>query len=242
MSLNSCIHDLWSRFQGELFPNLEEIVGIPDERHRRFVAVLDMVRPEFHVGCYRAPDGRPPAERAPLARAFMAKAVWDVATTRALIERIHLDPALRRLCGWHRRGEIPSESTFSRAFAAFAGSELPSRMHEALIAATLGEKAIVGHISRDSTAISARERPKPKSKEQAKQKKRKRGRPKKGEEREPKPKSLLERQAEGGMTPGRCRPACRSSATGARSATPRVIPCRGTAGSFISTPPTAASR
>ena len=66
------------------------------------------------------------------------------------------DKTLRRLCGWQRAGEVPSESTFSRAFAEFAASALPSRLHDALIQDTHSDR-LVGHISRDSTAIEARE-------------------------------------------------------------------------------------
>ena len=56
------------------------------------------------------------------------------------------------------QGEVPSEATFSRAFAEFATSALPSRLHEALIQDTHADR-LVGHISRDSTAIEAREKP-----------------------------------------------------------------------------------
>ena len=53
--------------------------------------------------------------------------------------------------------QIPHESTFSRAFAEFASSELPQRLHAALIEYTQKER-IIGHIARDSTAIEAREK------------------------------------------------------------------------------------
>jgi hypothetical protein len=135
--------------------------------------------------------GRPPAERAALARAFVAKAVFNVPATNLLIERLHADKSLRRLCGWERAGAVPSESTFSRAFAEFAVSALPSRVHEALIVQTHKDR-LVGHISRDSTAIEAREKPvrvaapeKPKYKP---------GRPRKGEQRPEKEARRLERQ------------------------------------------------
>ncbi len=132
--------------------------------------------------------GRPPEDRRALARAFLAKAVFDVPTTRALIERLQIDVPVRRLCGWTRAGAVPSEATFSRAFAA---SGLPERLHASLVAKTLGHR-LVGHISRDATAIPAREKatlkpPPPK---------RKRGRPRKGEKRPP--HRRLERQQ--GMT------------------------------------------
>ena len=86
---------------------------------------------------------------------------------------------------------IPSEATFSRAFAGFAEGALPSRLHEALIENTMQEQ-LVGHVSRDATAIEGREQPTAKPKQPAKPK-RKRGRPRKGEER-PKEPSRLQRQ------------------------------------------------
>ena len=86
----------------------------------------------------------------------------------------------------------PSEATFSRAFAAFAESDLPGRLHEALLDRTL-EGHLAGHVSRDSTAIAGRESPAPKRAPAGKPKRR-RGRPRKGEQR-PKEPRRLERQA-----------------------------------------------
>ena len=120
---------------------------------------------------------------------FLAKAVWDLPTTRHLIDRLGADPALRRLCGWSRLGAIPSEATFSRAFAEFAEARLAERMHEALVVEVLGE-TLIGHVSRDSTAIEGREAAGAKVK--VKTPKRRPGRPRKGEER-PKIPSRLER-------------------------------------------------
>ena len=139
--------------------------------------------------------GQPEADRCALACAFLAKAVLDLKTTRALIDRLQADSKLRRLCGFDLRFALPSESTFSRAFEGFAASELLQRVHARMIKDTLGEQ-LIGHISRDSTAIEAREsiakqdkvevvQPKPKGKP---------GRPKKGEVRPPPEPSVLERQ------------------------------------------------
>ena len=60
--------------------------------------------------------GRPLEDRAGLARAFLAKAVLDIATTRGLVERLRSEATLRRLCGWEAAGLVSSEATFSRAF------------------------------------------------------------------------------------------------------------------------------
>lgn len=201
MNLGTKLSDFWRRFQGDLFPALSEEVGPLLGTHRRFVAALDLVGVEGFVGAPGIGPGRPLEDRRALARAFLAKAVWDLPTTRHLIDRLGADPVLRRLCGWDRVGAIPSEATFSRAFAEFAASRLAEKMHEALVVDVLGE-ALIGHVSRDSTAIEGREAAVAKAKVQ--RPKRRPGRPRKslpracsgGEER-PKAPSRLERQANG---------------------------------------------
>ena len=139
--------------------------------------------------------GQPEADRCALACAFLAKAVLDLKTTRALMERLQADSKLRRLCGFDLRFALPSEATFSRAFAEFAASELIQRVHARMIEDTLGQQ-LIGHISRDSTAIEARESTAKKDKaEVAPAKlKNKRGRPHKGEVRPTPEPSPLERQ------------------------------------------------
>jgi len=198
MSLRESLSSYWEKFQGELFPFLEETIGFLTESHKTLVTVLDMTRLEAFVPHWHGLPGRPLAERSALARAFVAKAVLNLPTTRMLIERVEADKTLRRLCGWSRPAEVPSESTFSRAFAEFAESELPSRVHEALIKQTHADR-LVGHIARDSTAIEGHEKPgraeKPKP-SAPKPAPRKRGRPRKGEEPAAKPKTRLERQAD----------------------------------------------
>ena len=198
MSLRESLSSYWERFQGELFPFLEETIGFLTESHKTLVTVLDMTRLEVFVPHWHGLPGRPLAERAALARAFVAKAVLNLPTTRMLIERVEADKTLRRLCGWSRLSEVPSESTFSRAFAEFAESELPSRVHEALIRQTHADR-LVGHIARDSTAIEGHEKPGRADEPKATAPKpapRKRGRPRKGEEPAAKPQTRLERQVD----------------------------------------------
>lgn len=157
MSLRQTLSSYWQRYQHELFPELRERLGRLTARHEQLVHVLDMAGIEALTPHRHGVPGRPEAERAALARAFVAKAVFGLSTTRHLLDRLAVDAALRRLCGWERAGSVPSESTFSRAFAAFARGELPTRLHAAVIAAT-HEARLVGHISRDSTAVEAREK------------------------------------------------------------------------------------
>jgi Transposase domain (DUF772) len=84
----------------------------------------------------------PPLDRAALARAFVAKVVLGLPTTAMLIERLKVDKQLRRLCGWEHLGELPSEATFSRAFAEFAQSQLPVRVHEVPIKRSHEERLV----------------------------------------------------------------------------------------------------
>ena len=191
MSLLARLSSYWCAFQEHLFSTIEEDLGPLGERYQSFITVLELVRVEQHLPCCRTLRGRPQQDRAALARAFIAKAVFQIDTTRALRERLANDRALRRLCGWESIRALPSEATFSRAFAEFAEGALPSRLHEALITDTMQDQ-LVGHVSRDATAIEGREKPTPKPKQPAKPK-RKRGRPRKGEER-PKEPSRLQRQ------------------------------------------------
>ena len=189
MSLREILSNYWFVFQRELFPALEEEIGPLGERYELFVTVLEFVRVERFLASFYALPGRPQEDRAALACAFIAKAVFQLPTTRALIERLAVDRPLRRLCGWSRLGQVPSEATFSRAFNNFAESALPSRLHEVLIEKTM-QGHLVGHVSRDSTAIKGREKPTPKPPAKPK---RGRGRPRRGEHR-PKQHRRLQRQ------------------------------------------------
>src|ERR1700687_482846 len=191
----------WSYIQGYLFPSMREDIDPITEALGRLVTTLDVIGLEAFVPEPPRGPGRPPEDRRALARAFVAKAMLGVPTTNAMIERLAVDKSLRRILGWERRSQVPSEATFSRAFAQFARGDLPDKMHAALIARTLGGR-IVGVIARDATEIEAREKP---AKKETNDKNddpppdsaappRKRGRPRKDEER-PQPETTpLERR------------------------------------------------
>src|SRR6202050_1768063 len=204
----------WNHIQGSLFPWLREEVDPITEALGRLVTPLDVIGLEAFVPEPPRGPGRPPEDRRALARAFVAKAMLGVPTTNALIERLAVDKSLRRILGWERRSQVPSEATFSRAFAEFARGDLPDKMHAALIARTLGGRlggaiaravggGIVAGIARDATEIKAREKPAKKETNEnnddppppdSAAPPRKRGRPRKDEDR-PKPEpTRLERQ------------------------------------------------
>ena len=186
------LSSIWFRIQRNLFPYLEEELGPLTKKQQRLVSILEIIRIEDSI-IYTSRTGRPPKDRKAIVRAFVAKAVYNCSTTRELIDRLNCDKVLRRLCGWETRYQIPNESTFSRAFAEFAESRLPQEVHEALIKKHMSER-LVGHISRDSTEIIAREKPIARKKTDKNKSKRKRGRPRKGETVPPKEQTRIEKQ------------------------------------------------
>ena len=192
------ISKYWQRFKDTLFPEPEIYLGNTTDSHLELMLILDTIRiHEFFTDSkYVFSVGRPPIDRQVFAKSFIAKMVLNIPTTVALIDRLNVDIVLRRICGFIYKKNIPCEASFSNAFAEFANSKLPEKIHEELI-----KKAhidvIVHNVSRDSTAIDAREKPLKKENQadkNTKEIKRKRGRPFKGEiipEKEP---SILEKQ------------------------------------------------
>jgi len=191
----------WNRIQGSLIPFLEKELDSLTEKQQQLVSILEIIRIEDHLPLVWQKEGRPMAERSPIARAFVAKAVYNMNSTRDLLERLHTDSNLRRICGWESIGLIPSESTFSRAFAEFATSQLLVKTHNALIEHTVG-KEIISHSSRDSTAIEGCEKPVSKKEklevQSEKPVKKKKGRPKNGVEKKVEEPTRLQKQI--GMT------------------------------------------
>jgi hypothetical protein len=199
ISMFIALQDLWQHLQRQLFPVLLQEVGELGEKDRHFIEVVSLLPLGKFLEPYRWQGiGCPPYERAWIVHAYIAKAVYQFPTTKALIEALQARPTLRRLCGYESVGDIPSESTFSRAFGRFAADELPQKLHEAVIQLHCGPK-LVGHTSHDATAIAVPERPPaPPTLVPAAQAepvvRRKRGRPKKGQEPPPPPPTRLELQ------------------------------------------------
>lgn len=150
-----------SVLQQQLFPALVEELGHLSQHHEQFVEALAVLELDGFVA-NRQGRGRRPHDRACLGRAFVAKAIFNVPTTRALLDRLQCDVPLRRLCGWETAAQVPDETVFSRAFAEFADSEFPQRIHAALVKRIYVGR-VVGHIVRDSTAIEGREKAAPKA-------------------------------------------------------------------------------
>ena len=140
--LKKKLSQYWNNIQGTLFPWLEEELDPLTEKQQQLVTILELVRIESFLPDRFGFEGRPQKTRSAIARSFVAKMIYNIDTTTMLIERLKTDKNLRRICGWESRLQLPSESTFSRAFADFASTQLPQRVHETLIIKTLGDEII----------------------------------------------------------------------------------------------------
>lgn len=183
------LSNLFNSIQRWLLPELEDELGELNAKQMEFVRAVELINPLNFIDRYNwIGIGRKPSDRLCLIKAFIAKPIFKLPNTVSLIDAVDNSPALRRLCGWESRSDIPSESTFSRAFSLFALTELPQQIHESMVSKNIGGK-IFGHKSTDSTSVKGREKACRKNTPKAKVKK-KRGRPKKGEERRKEPKRL----------------------------------------------------
>jgi len=213
--LRETISWLKAKVQVDLFPILQTYFSDPmTDKQKRLITILEILQVEDYV---KTPElqwmGRKLVDRYAIARAFVAKAVYRFPTTRALMEGLDTMPNLRGICGFSGRGfrtvkkarrengelivervqesTLPSEATFSRAFAEYSASELGDRVLNAMVTLHLSDQ-LIGHVSRDSTAIKGNEKPvKMKVKEKTvAQKPKPKGRPKKGEVRNKKERRL----------------------------------------------------
>lgn len=185
--------DLWQHLQRQLFPMLAEELGplsALDEQFCPAVSVLDLSSLMRRFAWLE--NGRPAHERTWMFHAFLAKSIYQFPPTQALIDALQTRSRLRQLCGWRSAGEVPSSPTFSRGFAAFAKEQWVQQIHTEVIRRQVGPK-LVGHVSRDATAIEAPEKPTSKPLP-APAASKKRGRPRRGEVRPPAPPKRLELQ------------------------------------------------
>ncbi len=149
------------------------------DEQRLLIAILRLVEDESAIVEVRKGRGRTPYDMGPFLRAFVLQVLYRIPTVRDLIKRLESDANSRMICGLMA---VPSEASFSRRFAIFSETHIAERIHASLAKAHLKDE-IVLHISRDSMAIHAREKPWNRKRDIALtlQPKRRRGRPRKGE-------------------------------------------------------------
>ena len=187
--LSSNLSKMWTKIlnlENCLFPELKEQLGVLSTKEEKLIKILDFAQIEKNVTVVSITNT--PKDRVEIARAFIAKSVYNMQTTRDLIDRLHSDRVLRVLCGWRYKSDIPSESKFSRVFAQLSKLNIAQKTHEKFVKEYLSDTIFLYNAT-DATMIPLREKPVKIEKEE--KPKNKVGRPKKGEKREPiKPKIL----------------------------------------------------
>jgi hypothetical protein len=89
----------------------------------------------------------------PIARAFVAKAILNLSSTRGLIERLQADATLRGILGFRAGMPLPHESAFSRVFGVLARTEIPERTHAALVDRFVKDSGIA-HAALDASGVA----------------------------------------------------------------------------------------
>lgn len=193
----SSLSKIWLKIlnlENSLFPELQESLGVLSTKEEKLIKILDFAEIEQFI--YDTHVTNIPKDRVQFARAFIAKSVYNLQTTRDLIDRLHIDRTLRVICGWRYKTDILSESTFSRAFQEFSEINLAAKTHDKFISEYLSDMIVLYNAS-DATKIPLREKPLKVEKQEPKVvSKPKRGRPKKGETRDPIKPTILAQQKE----------------------------------------------
>lgn len=162
------------------------------DEHRCFISLLRVIEEsQPRIAVEAAKTGRPAYENDPIMRAFLARSFLRIPTVTDLRNRLINDPNLRKICDFDG---IPSPATFSRRLKDFSKGNLMVQTLNGIVEQH-HKGRIIGHISRDSTAIQARETPVNRKRDVDLMKpKRKRGRPRKGEVRPKKEPTQMEVQ------------------------------------------------
>jgi len=190
--LSSNLSKMWTKvlnLENCLFPELKEQLGTLSTKEEKLIKILDFAQIEKNITVVTITNT--PKDREEIARAMIAKSVYNMQTTRDLIDRLRSDRVLRVLCGWRYKNDIPSEAKFSRVFKVLSDLKIAEKTHEIFVKEYLSD-TIFMYNATDATMIPLREKPVKVEKEE--KPKNKVGRPKKGEKREPIKPKILELQ------------------------------------------------
>jgi len=190
--ITSKLSNMWTKIlnlENCLFPKIKEQLGTLSTKEEKLIRILDFAQIEKNVTVVTITNT--PKNRIEIARAMIAKSVYNMQTTRDLIDRLLSDRVLRIICGWRYKSDIPSEATFSRVFRELSDLNIAQKTHEKFVKDYLSD-TIFMYNATDATMIPLREKPVKVEKEE--KPKHKAGRPKKGEKREPIKPKILELQ------------------------------------------------
>jgi len=105
----SSLSKMWLKvrnLENSLFPELQASLGAFTSKEEKLVKILDFAEIEQFI--YDTHKTNIAKDRPQMARAFIAKSVYNLQTTRDLIDRLRIDRTLRILCGWRYSNDIPS--------------------------------------------------------------------------------------------------------------------------------------
>ena len=190
--VSSNLSKMWNKIlnlENSLFPELKEQLGTLSSKEEKLIKILDFAQIEKNITILKITNV--PKDRIEIARAMIAKSVYNIQTTRDLIDRLRIDRTLRILCGWRYTTDVPSEAKFSRVFKELSKLNIAQKTHEKFVEEYLKDMIFMYNAS-DSTKIPLRQKPEKINK--IKKVKVKRGRPKKDEIREIKQATILEQQ------------------------------------------------
>ncbi len=191
---SSNLSNMWTKIlnlENCLFPEVKEQLGTLSTKEEKLIKILDFAQIEKNVTVVTITNT--PKDREEIARAMIAKSVYNMQTTRDLIDRLHSDRVLRVLCGWRYKIDIPSEAKFSRVFKELSDLQIAQKTHKKFVNEYLSDTVFMYNAT-DAAMIPLREKPVKIEKEE--KPKNKVGRPKKGEKREPVKPKILELQKE----------------------------------------------
>ena len=132
---------MWTKvlnLENSLFPSLKRELQLEElsNKEQKLIKILDFAAIEKNITVVSITNT--PKHREEIARAFIAKSVYNIQTTRDLIDRLHSDRTLRILCGWRYKNDIPSESKFSRVFKELSALKIAQKTHEQFVKEYLG--------------------------------------------------------------------------------------------------------
>lgn len=94
---------IWLKIQGSLFQWLQEELGSLTEKQQKLATTLEIVHIEEFICPNHGFSRRPPQNRMVIARVFVEKTIYNMPTTRTLLDQFETDSGLRRICDWERK-------------------------------------------------------------------------------------------------------------------------------------------
>ena len=120
------LSEMYFNMQCRLFPLLEEEIGEITEKLQEFLRIIELVKPARFITepLSWCGLGRRLKKRENLLLAYFLKSVYNLPTTKVLIENFKGNSTWRQLCGWEFYSQVPSEATFFSCFQGVCRTQL----------------------------------------------------------------------------------------------------------------------